>query len=295
MRHGSMHSAAYVALATATLAATAYAQSSARIGDGAVPAACPPSTRPAAPPPAQQRAARELATRAQEAAIIADNTTARSLYERAARLDPTDASVAYALGRAYESARDARAIASYCRFLVLTPAAPEAADVRRRIASLAFELGPRVPVAAAARRPALPSPGAALTLGVLFPGLGQFYTHRPVGGLLVAAAAGGALFYAAQSRTVHTTVTRTGTDPFGNRYQYQEVLSRTARPNASTGVAAAVAVSMIGAIEAYAHARGVRRSALRTAAHEPHAGPSLDVVVTPAASVGVRVTLTAGP
>lgn len=218
---------------------------------------CATIPRSPAPTPEQRRAAREAATRAQEAAITSDDATARSLYRRAVQLDPTDPSTVYALARADEAARDARAIAEYCRFLALAPRAPEAADVRQRIAALSFELLPRTAAVstrvAGVRRP-LPSPGAALALGLLAPGLGQYATGRPGPGLLVTASAAAALYFGMRTRTVQTQVVRTAVDPNGQTYQYTELVTSTRR-NLGTGVAAAAGISVIGAIEAFAKAR----------------------------------------
>lgn len=223
-----------------------------------VRAACSNVPLPVRPAETQRRAARDLAARAQEAAIVDDNATARTLYERAEKLDPSDATTAYALARSYQTAGDPRALTEYCRFLALAPADPEAADVRQRVASLAAEIAARNAAAAASVRTSGPaqSAGTAFTLGLLFPGLGQYYTHRPGAGVLFTTVAAGALLYATQSRTVTTQTTQTGIDPNGKSYQYQAVLSHNEHPNAAAGIAAAATISLIGAIEAYVHARG---------------------------------------
>ena len=240
------------------------------VASDTAPAACPRTAPPHAPTADQRRAARDLAARAQEAAIVSIDSTARDLYERAARLDPTDPAIAYALARSYESARDARAIGEYCRFLALQPAAPEAADVRRRVAALTYELTPHT-AARAALPPSPPAPGAALAYGIVFPGGGQYYTHRPALGLLVTAATAGALYYGFQQHT--TTVMLTATDPNGKVYQYPA--PRTERSNLGVGIGAAAAISLLAAIEASSHARAAQRvaAAARTAmvAPAPHA------------------------
>lgn len=261
---------AALAVSPAALAAQQSVASVASVASDTAPAACPRTAPPHAPTADQRRAARDLAARAQEAAIVSNDSTARDLYERAARLDPTDPAIAYALARSYESARDARAIGEYCRFLALQPAAPEAADVRRRVAALTFELTPH-----SANRPAAPpsppAPGAALAYGIVFPGGGQYYTHRPALGLLVTAATAGALYYGFQQHT--TTVMLTATDPNGKVYQYPA--PRTERSNLAAGVGAAAAISFLAAIEASSHARAAQRVAAvaRTAmvAPAPHA------------------------
>jgi hypothetical protein len=216
---------------------------------------CPAIPKATTPSEEQRRSARDLVRRAQEAAIVEDNATARELYQRAAALDATDASVAYALGREYETIHDSRAITEYCRFLSLRPTAPEAEDVGRRVASLSYELSPRTAVAGI-RRPRL-APGGAFAYGLLFPGSGQYYTHRPVAGLLVTTATAGALYYAFRKEKRASQVTRIGVDPFGNSYEYQDVVTNRETPHVKTGLLAAVGVSLIAAIEASVYARRV--------------------------------------
>lgn len=89
----------------------------------------------------RQEAAR-LTTSATQAAIIGDHQQARSLLRRAARLDPQDADVAYLLARASDEVADRDgALREYCRYLELSPDAPEAAEVQVRIADLAPDGG----------------------------------------------------------------------------------------------------------------------------------------------------------
>jgi len=98
---------------------------------------CAPGTTPRAATAAQRRAARELAQRAQQSAILGDRTAARDQLRQASALDPTNQDLAYQLARAQEAigANDAAAL-EYCRFLALAPSAPEAAEVRDRVAAL---------------------------------------------------------------------------------------------------------------------------------------------------------------
>lgn len=230
-----------------------------------VRAACPSVIRPAPPTDAQRRSARDLAARAQEASIVEDNATARSLYERAEKLDSTDATTAYALARAYETARDPRALGEYCRYLALSPNGSETADVRGRISSLSAEIQARnaavqaaavAVVAASAPPPRIPpQPAKAFGLGLIFPGLGQYYSHRPAAGLFFTSVAAGALFYGLQSKTVAVVTTSTAIDPNGQPYQYQTTAQRNEHPNAATGIGIAAATSLLGAIEASLQAR----------------------------------------
>lgn len=101
-------------------------------------ASCPAAgARPATPSDAQRRQARQIAARGQQASIVDDYNSARDLYKQAAQLDPTDANTAYYLARAQEAVKNPReAVKEYCRFLTLTPTAPEAAEARDRIVAL---------------------------------------------------------------------------------------------------------------------------------------------------------------
>ena len=201
-------------------------------------------------------AAREIAGRAQTASIVGDNAAASALYEQAEKLDPSDPTIAYALGRGYEASGDPRAMKEYCRFLALSPAATEAPDVRQRIAELSLALPPdttivRVPVAAVQT---MPAPGAALAAGLVIPGMGQLMTHKPVAGVLVMAAAGAGVWYGLQTQEVSTQVTKTAVDPFGTPYQYQVTETKSERQHLAVGLGAAGALGLISAIEAFVHA-----------------------------------------
>ena len=240
-------------------------------------------------------AARELAIRAQAASIQGDNAGAIALYQRATLLNPADAGVAYALGREYEVAHDAHAMTAYCHFLTLAPGGADAADVRQRVAALALALPPDttvVRVAAAASAVQLPSPGAALAQGLIIPGLGQFTTRRPAGGLLVMAATAAAAWYAAQSETVSSTVIRSATDPFGNAYQYPTTVSRTQHPHLVVGATAAAAVMVTSAIEAFTHARAQRsRAQLATASTTSRPSPVSTMVEFTGRALGIGLAI----
>jgi tetratricopeptide (TPR) repeat protein len=116
----------------------------------AVPAAPPRSACPApspvrAPSSAQRAQARQLAQRGQQAAILGDRVSARDQLRQAVMLDPTDPDLAYQLARANEmTGASADAAREYCRFLSLAPNAPEAAEARDRVATLAPAGGPSV-------------------------------------------------------------------------------------------------------------------------------------------------------
>lgn len=72
--------------------------------------------------------------RGQEAALAGDHQAARDAYAEAARLDPSDARIAYHLARAYEELDNPRdALREYCRARALAPSAATAPDVDDRI------------------------------------------------------------------------------------------------------------------------------------------------------------------
>jgi tetratricopeptide (TPR) repeat protein len=95
------------------------------------------------PPPAaaarrDELAARGVAARGRELALVGDRAGARAAFARALALDPTAAPVAYDLARTAEEGGDARAaLSAYCHFLALAPGGPNAADARARVARLA--------------------------------------------------------------------------------------------------------------------------------------------------------------
>jgi TM2 domain-containing membrane protein YozV len=211
---------------------------------------CPaPRPRPA-PSAEQRRAARDLAQRAQQAAILGDRAAAREQLRQAAMLDPRDPDLAYQLARANDAAgAPADAAGEYCRFLSLAPNAPEAAEARERVAILAPPV--RAPTPGVSRL----SPTRALSLGLAIPGAGQFYTGRPVAGVLAFGAAAAGVACAMNQRTVSTTVQETAVDPFGNPYTYTARRQASSRPCLVPGLAAAGAIAVTGAIEAFNHAR----------------------------------------
>jgi tetratricopeptide (TPR) repeat protein len=99
--------------------------------------ACPAAARAPTSTAEQKRAARELGQRAQQSAILGDRTAARDQLRQAAAVDPTNADLAYRLARAQEAlGQGEEAATEYCRFLALTPNAPEAAEARERVAAL---------------------------------------------------------------------------------------------------------------------------------------------------------------
>ena len=212
-----------------------------------------PAVRPAAVPSAEQRrAARDLAERAQQAAILGDRAAAREQLRQAAALDPRDADLAYQLARANDAAGAGTDAANeYCRFLSLAPDGAEAAEARERVAILSPLVRPNSPVTVTGRL----SPQRALSLGLVIPGAGQFYTGRPVAGALAFGAAAAGVACAMAQRTTFTTTQETATDPFGNPYTYTARHPANSRPCLVPGLAIAGSVALAGAIEAYTHVR----------------------------------------
>jgi hypothetical protein len=99
------------------------------------------------------------------------------------------------------------------------------------------------------------SAGQAFGLGVVIPGAGQFYTHRPALGVLSLVAAGGAVGVGFLPRQSTSTIQRTAVDPFGNSYTYPVRQRKTDHPYMVPGLAAAGGIALVGAIEAAVYAR----------------------------------------
>lgn len=313
--------------------------------------------------PNDEAEARRLIDEAQDAALEGDHRAARDAFARASVLSPGNARVAYYLGRELEAlAEGANAVREYCRYLALSPSAPDADEVRGRVVRLtpASELARvdearanfRSGVALLQRRqflaadsafaavsrqvPAAPEPyfnralsraargdrvqaiqdferylelapqasdaslvrgsmarlpdrvygpGQALGSGLLFPGMGQMSTGRPVLGVLVLGAVAGAVVMALSSRD--ELVTGQYTDPFGNRYT--DSLTRTVRPLAVAGLAAAGAVWAGAALESVSYARRSRSRAESIIATHEASHVVLAVTPLPRRRVGVGV------
>ncbi len=156
-------------------------------------------------------------------------------------------------------------LADYRRYLELTPGEidPVVAAVTERIGMLEGLVA--LPT---------PSPSGALTLGVLFPGMGQYYSGRSLGGTVVLGVAAGAvaagiLFKEITVRCL-VSVTSGGECPPG-----QVVDESTSRPYLAPALRAAVAVTVIGAIEAFVRARSRRDDVTDALTPTVSRGPSL--------------------
>jgi tetratricopeptide (TPR) repeat protein len=102
------------------------------------------------------------------------------------------------------------------------------------------------------------SPGAVLTLGMFMPGLAHYSSGRPLRGAVVTSLAAGALAAGllVQKRAVRCLVALTseGGCPTGEIAGVE-----MSRPYATTGLAVALGVSVLGALDAYFGARGRSR------------------------------------
>jgi TM2 domain-containing membrane protein YozV len=116
-----------------------------------------------------------------------------------------------------------------------------------------------------ALRRGTPSPTSALAMGLVIPGAGQFYTGRPVRGLVSLITASGAWALGLQQSTKTVTVQQTATDPFGNPYTFTTSRLKTERPNLVPGAAVAGAITLGGAIEAFIFANNARDAGTRVA------------------------------
>jgi tetratricopeptide (TPR) repeat protein len=80
---------------------------------------------------------RRLIATGQDAAVQGDHAAARDAFMLARSLSPTNARVAYYLGREYEDLGEHQdASKEYCRYLALVPTAPDADEVRGRVLRL---------------------------------------------------------------------------------------------------------------------------------------------------------------
>lgn len=163
-----------------------------------------------------------------------------------------------ALGRIQES------LADYRHYIELSPSDidPVLVIVSERIGQLE---------GAASVTP--PSPGAALALGVV-PGMGHYYTGRPVVGTLTLVAAGGAIAAGMMFKNIKTLcvaeVSAGASCP--SDLVVDEI---TERPYLWYGIGAAAAVTVAGAIEALIQARRRRAEAEAITGPEGDGGPTL--------------------
>ena len=332
-------------------------------------AAFPPQAPTRATGPNAEADSRRLIDEAQDAALQGDHTAARDAFARAAVLVPGNARIAYYLGREMEALNESQnAVREYCRYLALSPSAPDADEVRGRIVRLTpatefarvdearavfrsgvallqrrqflaadsafaavsrqvpaapepyfnralslaargdrvqaiqsferyLELSPQASDVSLVRRSLarLPDrvygPGQAFASGLLFPGMGQMSTGRPVFGVLVLGLVGGAVA-AALTPKEELAVDRY-TDPFGNAYT--DSLPRRTYPFAVAGLALAGSVWAGAALESVGYARRSRSRAESIIARLDEGGVVLAVTPLPRRRLGVGVALPVPP
>ncbi len=161
---------------------------------------------------------------------------ADTAFSRAIAFDSTWADAYY--NRAYvRQARGDRASAraDFEQYLTLKPAAADRATVASRIAALSAPTF---------------SPYKTFALGVFLPGAGEFYTRRPIRGLLTLAAVGGAGWYALLEKKKTKSFQATATDPFGNPYTYTSTRVTTGRPNLLVGGIVAGSFAALSVLDA---------------------------------------------
>lgn len=191
-------------------------------------------------------------SRAQAAEVAGDWAQASRQWSRVAAAVPADS-----------AARDRLAAAS----ARLTPAATERqAGAGAAVPNPGAATDPRVasadstPLTAAPRRV---DPGQAVVLGMLVPGLGQIYAGKPGRGVLVLGAAAGALAFGVLHETISVECLSV---PVNNFCPPDDVVSEEAdRPYLVPAVGAALALTVIGAIDAFTAARGANRRAAEDA------------------------------
>ncbi|MFH1764056.1 MAG: tetratricopeptide repeat protein [Gemmatimonadota bacterium] len=128
------------------------------------------------------------------------------------------------------------------QYLALRPDADDAILVSQRIGQL--QIRPSSSVSA----------GTALGLGLVIPGMGQFYSGRALGGFSVLALAGGAI--AAGFLIEEVQVKCVGSPPSSGECPPDRFISEeTSNPYKMHGLAAAGVVAVIGAVEAYFKAK----------------------------------------
>jgi len=156
-------------------------------------------------------------------------------------------------------------LADYRRYLELTPS-----DIDPVVAAVTERIGMLEGLVALPT----PSPSGALTLGVLFPGMGQYYSGRSLGGTVVLGAAAGAV--AAGILFKEVTVRCLAPAGSGGACPVDQVADEsTSRPYLVPAIGAAAAVTVIGAIEAFVRARGRRSEVARSLQSTEARGPSI--------------------
>ena len=136
------------------------------------------------------------------------------------------------------------AVRDFEQFLRLKPETDDRAAIVARIAAL---------------RRIVFAPRTALVAGLALPGAGQYYTSRPVRGVMTSVGVGVALVVAFMPRTTTSTIEQTGTDPFGNTYTYTTTRRKRERPYLIPASFAAIAIEVGSAVDAFRYAQRMLR------------------------------------
>jgi tetratricopeptide (TPR) repeat protein len=168
---------------------------------------------------------------------------AADAFDTAFRQAPNWAAAVYNRGVVRDRQGDVEgAAADYRDYLSLRPEGEDAIAVSQRIG----ELQALVP---------LPSAGTTLTLGLLIPGMGQFYSGRALGGFTVLGLAGGAIAAGLLIKEIETLCV--GSVQSGADCPPERVIGEnTNKPYLTHSLLAAGVVSLIGAVEAFLNVRG---------------------------------------
>lgn len=96
-----------------------------------------PTTPTSQSPLGEDAEAQRLLDAGLELALQGEHVEARNAFARAAARSPNNARVAYYLGREHEALREAtEAVREYCRYLMLSPSAPDVDEVQGRLVRL---------------------------------------------------------------------------------------------------------------------------------------------------------------
>ncbi len=186
--------------------------------------------------------------------------TAEQAFARVVEVAPEFAFGHYNLGVTLVAAgRNEAAANSFERFLELVPES----DDREVLVSA---------VEALRNPPKLYNPGAAMATSLILPGVGQFYSGRPVAGFFfLSAVAGSVAFgYLAEDVRIECRVA-----PVGGVCPPNDIVSeQRERPYLTAALGAAGALALIAAIDAYRGASGKNRAAGTGVTVAFHDGPS---------------------
>lgn len=167
---------------------------------------------------------------------------AADAFGAALRLAPDLAEAVYNRGVIRDRQGDVvGAVADYQSYLARRPEGEDAIAVSQRIGQLQ-SAGP------------LPSAGTTLTLGMLIPGMGQFYSGRAAGGLAILGLAAGALATGFLVEEIETFCV--GSVTGGGECPPERVISENKnKPYLTQSLVAAGAITVIGAVEAFIKVR----------------------------------------